>query len=102
MTKQRFPKVPFTLPEFDAHMQERQERVLELVRALHLLGFSSVLMESTAIGTETYYCRVTIDSKELDAARVSDLVMLANSEGHLLSLRDDYNTGPRLSFWVSA
>jgi hypothetical protein len=87
--------------EFYKEMDRRQERVFGVVRELHIAGFSSIFVESMAVGREQYWCRIFIASTDIDVDRFAALVALCNElENVKLALNNDRDLGTRLTVWV--
>jgi hypothetical protein len=95
-----FPRVKLTTEQFRELRARRQEGTLALVNDLHDAGFTSLTVESMAIGKEDYYLRVTVDREELGSDEVLTLLGVAEAHRGSVSLRHEHGQGSRLSVWL--
>jgi hypothetical protein len=92
---------PMTDNEFYKVRVKRQKGFFDLINDLHDAKFSSLFIESMAIGTEDYYMRVIIDRDELGSGEIESLQAIADNHNGIVTLRHDYKTGSRLAIWIN-
>lgn len=96
------PRKPMTEREMHRLMEKRQERIFGVVNELHIAGFCNVLVQSTSVGNEDYYCRIFIDEREFGSDRMQTLIDLVSElDGCSLFLGHDLrDEKTRLGVWV--